>query len=121
MGCWFARSLWNVVDLVNLSLFVVVICLRIWVVCRLASLDYGPLPTEYRDFYSVAFALLQVQNVLAVACILSYLKLLRYLQLSPRLSQLTQTISTAAFDLIGFLLIFVVVFCAFAQAPQLRS
>ena len=46
---------------------------------------------------------------------LSYLKLLRYLQLSPRLSQLSATISHAAADLSGFFLIFITVFFAYAQ------
>merc|ERR1719272_2844081 len=37
-------------------------------------------------------------------------------QLSPRLSQLTQTIARAAIDMANFMLIFLVVYVAYAQA-----
>ena len=60
------------------------------------------------------------QNIIAVTCVLSYLKLLRYLQLSPRLSQLSATISHAAADLSGFFLIFITVFFAYAQVCSPR-
>ena len=56
------------------------------------------------------------QDIISIACVLSYVKLLRYLQLSPRLSQLTLTLSAAAPDLAGFMIIFLVVYTAYAQA-----
>eukprot|EP00965_Chrysotila_dentata_P214629 6188296-Pleurochrysis_carterae.AAC.2 len=52
---------------------------------------FDPPPNVYENFYTVARSMRVAQNLLAVACILSYLKLLRYLELSPRLSQLTRT------------------------------
>ena len=44
----------------------------------------------------------QVSNIMALTAILMWLKLLRYLQLSARLSQLTQTIARAAIDMANF-------------------
>ena len=52
---------------------------------------------------------------MALTAILMWLKLLRYLQLSARLSQLTQTIARAAIDMAHFMLIFLVVYIAYAQ------
>ena len=63
--------------------------------------------------YQYGEGLKEVQQLIAVTCVLSYLKLLRYLTISPRLSQLTLTVKAAASDLGGFMIIFVVVFQQF--------
>ena len=51
---------------------------------------------------STTYAPRQVSNIMALTAILMWLKLLRYLQLSARLSQLTQTIARAAIDMANF-------------------
>ena len=78
--------------------------------------EFSPPPNKYENFNSAAFGIYQAQNVIAVTCIFSYVKLLRFLQLSPRLSQLTLTLSEAASDIGAFMIIFLVVFLAYAQA-----
>ena len=67
-------------------------------------------------FHNPAWSIYQVSNIMALTAILMWLKLLRYLQLSARLSQLTQTIARAALDMANFLIIFLVVYVAYAQA-----
>lgn len=55
---------------------------------------------------------------MALTAVLMWLKLLRYLQLFSRLSQLTQTIGRAAVDMGNFMLIFLVVYIAYAQVTH---
>jgi hypothetical protein len=56
----------------------------------------------------------QTQNLTAFNCVLTYMKLFKYLQFSPRLSQLTHTLTEASEDLAGFLFMFLLVFMAYA-------
>ena len=73
-----------------------VIGLRIFVLTLLNSLNFNPPPNQFSDFHNPAWSIYQVSNIMALTAILMWLKLLRYLQLSPRLSQLSATISHAA-------------------------
>ena len=56
----------------------------------LNSLNFNPPPNQWSDFHNPAWSIYQVSNIMALTAILMWLKLLRYLQLSARLSQLTQ-------------------------------
>ena len=82
-----------------------VIGLRIFVLTLLNSLNFNPPPNQFSDFHNPAWSIYQVSNIMALTAILMWLKLLRYLQLSARLSQLTQTIARAALDVANFLII----------------
>ena len=109
-------NFWRVLDLLNYTMFMAVIGLRIFVLTLLNELNFNPPPNEFSNFHDPAWSIYQVSNIMALTAILMWLKLLRYLQLSARLSQLTQTIARAAIDMGNFMLIFLVVYTAYAQA-----
>ena len=88
-------------DLFNYTFFMVVVCLRIYILALLNQTDFDPPSNVYSNFFSTAYAIYAVSEIISLTCILSYLKLLRYLQLSPRLSTLTNTISHAAADIVA--------------------
>ena len=108
-------SFWRVLDLLNYTMFMAVIALRIFVLSLLNELNFNPPSNVFANFHDPAWSIYQVSNIMALTAILMWLKLLRYLQLSPRLSQLTQTIARAAIDMANFMLIFLVVYVAYAQ------
>lgn len=56
----------------------------------------------------------QSNNFTAFNCVLTYMKMFKYLQFSTRLSQLTHTLTEASEDLAGFLFMFLLVFMAYA-------
>ena len=112
----FFLSFWRIMDLLNYTMFMVVIGLRIYVLSLLNQLNFNPPSNIYADFNAPAWSIYQVSNLMALSSILMWLKLLRFLQLSKRLSQLTQTIARAAIDMSNFMLIFLVVYIAYAQA-----
>lgn len=112
----FFQSGWNVMDFINYNFFMAVIVLRLYILKLLNDVAFDPPPNVYSDFYQTARFIYTVANIISVTCILSYLKLLRFLQLSARLSTLTNTISAASSDIGHFLVIFFVVFLAYAQA-----
>ena len=107
----FFKSFWNLADLVNYSLFMAILGCRIYTLTLLNELDFQPpsspsRPIEldagwlrlksphpplhadvFSDFHLTAIGLYQVSNLMAVTCVITWFKLLRFLQLSSRLSQ----------------------------------
>ena len=54
-------SAWNVLDLVNLSMLLVVIALRVWILYLLNILNFNPPPNEYAEFHSTAVSIYTIQ------------------------------------------------------------
>ena len=84
---FFFTSFWNVMDLVNYSMFMGVVAMRIYILTLLNSLDFNPPYNVYSNFHATAWTIYQAQNLIAVTCILSWLKLLRFLMISTRITQ----------------------------------
>jgi len=113
---WFAyiSSVWNVIDLFNLSLFIIFFFFRFFFVALTSLLDFRPSPSTYSEFRYMAGLVYQSQNLTAFNCVLTYIKMFKYLQFSTRLSQLTHTLTEASEDLAGFIFMFLLVFMAYA-------
>ena len=54
-------SAWNVLDLVNLSMLLIVIALRVWILYLLNILNFNPPPNEYAEFHSTAVSIYTIQ------------------------------------------------------------
>eukprot|EP00304_Pavlova_gyrans_P012362 CAMPEP_0206063102 /NCGR_PEP_ID=MMETSP1466-20131121/58059_1 /ASSEMBLY_ACC=CAM_ASM_001126 /TAXON_ID=44452 /ORGANISM="Pavlova gyrans, Strain CCMP608" /LENGTH=689 /DNA_ID=CAMNT_0053438471 /DNA_START=131 /DNA_END=2200 /DNA_ORIENTATION=+ len=113
---WLAyiSSVWNVIDVLNLSLFIVFFFYRFFFVALTSLINFRPSPDTYSEFRYMAELTYQSQNLAAFNCVLTYVKLFKYLQFSTRLSQLTHTLTEASEDLAGFLFMFLLVFMAYA-------
>merc|ERR1712072_991549 len=97
-------------DSVNYFFFIVVTAFKVHVLLLVMDVNFTPPDDEYVDFMSIAFYIYQIQNWNSFNVVLSWFKLFKYLQLSPSLSQLTQTLSMAARDISIFLVMMFIVF-----------
>eukprot|EP00760_Papus_ankaliazontas_P030738 PhM_4_TR4995/c1_g6_i1/m.73172 len=113
-------SVWNALELVNLSIFIIVFAFRWkwWDLClnrdvKLDTIAYRQAyPGELDDI--MTFYLQQVYFN-SVNTILTFLKLLKFLRLNDRLNILTRTLSESQDSIIGVLFIFFLVVTAFAM------
>ena len=58
-------------DVVNLSMLLVVIALRVWILYLLNILNFNPPPNQFSDFHNPAWSIYQVSNIMALTAILA--------------------------------------------------
>ena len=63
--------------------------------------EFAPKPGEYADFYGMAFYVHTIQNWLGISALLTYGKLIKYLQINTRVSALTRTFMHTKAELFG--------------------
>jgi len=107
-------SVLNMIDFLNLGLFIVFYFYRFFFVTLVSLLNFRPPPDTYSEFRYMSELTYQSQNLTAFNCVLTYMRMFTYLQFSTRLSQLTHTLTEASEDLVGFLFMFLLVFMAYA-------
>jgi hypothetical protein len=116
----FFFDLWNVLEIANLAIFMVVLGFRIaWIKrCVDADLriDYLTYTQQYPtaldgilDDYSMQVYLNSINIVL------TFLKMLKFLRLNDRLNVLTRTLSASQDSIVGVLLIFLLIVTAYAM------
>lgn len=111
----FFLNFWNLIDIINLVLFLIVFLLRsIWFLQTeihpfdITSTGY-PLSLEFvADVWNLE------QQINAFNAVLCFLRVFKFLQLNDRLNLLGRTISEATGDLIGFLFMFAIVFLGYS-------
>jgi len=115
-GWDYLKDGWNTIDVTNLVLFVCVIYIRI--VADVAA--YQLRDTIEKDSYVSMQCLLYTFNILnyfnAFNAVLCFLKVFKYLAVSPTLGMLNKVIAVAAPDLFGFLFMFIVIMFGFTIA-----
>jgi hypothetical protein len=115
--CAYWKKMWNILEVMNLTLFLCVIVMR--AICDRASyrlVDEVRSGASYVHFHPLAYTLNQVQNISAFNAVLSWIKVFKYLGVSPNMSQLTRVLAAAARPILVFSLMFVVVYFGFATS-----
>lgn len=111
---------WNLVELVNLGIFIGVFALRVmWIIkcintdLTLNSLVYNPVyPVRLEDIMNLYVFQIYLTSINTV---LTFIKILKFFRLNDRLNVLTRTLSESQDSIIGVLLIFLLVVTAFAM------
>lgn len=111
----YLASGWNLLDLLNIGLFVATLVLRtigdfVAVDLRAALAD----GERYVDFQPLAYTQNQALNCTAFNAVLCWIKVFKYLGASASMSQLTRVLSRAAKNLAIFALMFMIVYAGFA-------
>lgn len=113
----FFINAWNVMEFVNLTIFIVMYSYR-WSWMTLSrSIDLTKIldRTDYSDELQASLVNYQTQVWFnAVNTVLTFLKLLKYVRLNDRLNILTRTLAACQQSLIGVLVLFVYVVFGFA-------
>lgn len=115
------KSLWNCLDVLIVALSVVAIIMNITRTAMVGNLLKGLLEnhTAHPSFESLANLQVQFNNMAAVIVFFSWVKLFKFINFNKTMSQLSSTMSRCAKDLVGFAIMFFIIFLAYAQLAYL--
>ncbi|XP_061686297.1 polycystin-2 [Syngnathoides biaculeatus] len=115
------RNLWNCLDVLIVTLSVVAIIMNITRTAMVSHLLKTLLEnyTTHPTFEPLADLQLQFNNVVAIIVFFSWVKLFKFINFNKTMSQLTGTMSRCAKDLLGFAIMFFIIFLAYAQLAYL--
>ncbi|XP_076980518.1 polycystin-2-like protein 1 [Tamandua tetradactyla] len=114
-------SIWNVLDLVVILLSIVAMGFHIFRTLEVNRL-MGKLlqqPNIYADFEFLAFWQTQYNNMNAVNLFFAWIKIFKYISFNKTMTQLSSTLARCAKDILGFAVMFFIVFFAYAQLGYL--
>ncbi|TKS68339.1 Polycystin-2 Polycystic kidney disease 2 protein -like protein [Collichthys lucidus] len=115
------KSLWNCLDVLLVVLSVVAIIMNITRTAMVGNLLKGLLENHsaHPSFESLANLQVQFNNVAAIIVFFSWVKLFKFINFNKTMSQLSSTMSRCAKDLVGFAIMFFIIFLAYAQLAYL--
>uniref|UniRef100_A0A8C2U7Y5 Polycystin 2 like 1, transient receptor potential cation channel n=1 Tax=Coturnix japonica TaxID=93934 RepID=A0A8C2U7Y5_COTJA len=114
-------SIWNILDVVVILLSIVAIGFHIFRTIEVNRL-LGELlkhPETYADFEFLAFWQTQYNNMNAVNLFFAWIKIFKYISFNKTMTQLSSTLARCAKDILGFAIMFFIVFFAYAQLGYL--
>ncbi|XP_068574232.1 polycystin-2-like protein 1 [Cebidichthys violaceus] len=115
------KSIWNILDIVVIMLAIVAIVFNIFRTVKVDKL-LGKLleqPGIYADFEFLAFWQTQYNNMNAVNLFFAWIKVFKYISFNKTMTQLSSTLGRCAKDILGFAIMFFIVFFAYAQLGYL--
>ncbi|XP_066535300.1 polycystin-2-like protein 1 [Hoplias malabaricus] len=115
------KSIWNILDVVIILLAIVAIVFNVFRTIKVDKL-LGKLledPGIYADFEFLAFWQTQYNNMNAVNLFFAWIKIFKYISFNKTMTQLSSTLARCATDILGFAVMFFIVFFAYAQLGYL--
>ncbi|XP_076830129.1 polycystin-2 isoform X2 [Brachyhypopomus gauderio] len=115
------KSLWNCLDVVIVMLSVPAIIMNIHRTSAVSSRLRYLLENHstYPNFEPLAHLQVQFNNLAAIIVFLAWVKLFKFINFNKTMNQLSSTVSRCAKDLLGFAIMFFIVFLAYAQLAYL--
>ncbi|KFP76048.1 Polycystic kidney disease 2-like 2 protein, partial [Apaloderma vittatum] len=115
------RSAWNWLDLLLLVVSILAIAFNIYRTAKVSLLMEELLADAhaYPDFYFLAFWQVLYNNMIAVNIFFAWIKIFKYISINKTMTQLSCTLSRCAKDIVGFAIMFFIVFFAYAQLGYL--
>uniref|UniRef100_A0A8C2WMC4 Polycystin-2 n=1 Tax=Cyclopterus lumpus TaxID=8103 RepID=A0A8C2WMC4_CYCLU len=115
------KSLWNCLDVLIVVLSVVAIIMNITRTAMVGNRLKGLLENHnaHPSFEPLANLQIQFNNMAAVIVFFSWIKLFKFINFNKTMSQLSGTMSRCAKDLVGFAIMFFIIFLAYAQLAYL--
>ncbi|KAG9485041.1 hypothetical protein GDO78_008258 [Eleutherodactylus coqui] len=119
--CKYFTSIWNILDVVVIMLSLVAISFHIFRTMEVNRLMGSLLenPKIYADFEFLAFWQTQYNNMNAVNLFFAWIKIFKYISFNKTMTQLSSTLARCAKDILGFAIMFFIVFFAYAQLGYL--
>uniref|UniRef100_A0A8C2X4A3 Polycystin 2 like 1, transient receptor potential cation channel n=1 Tax=Cyclopterus lumpus TaxID=8103 RepID=A0A8C2X4A3_CYCLU len=119
--CSYFQSIWNILDIVVIMLAIVAVVFNVFRTVKVDTL-LGKLleqPGIYADFEFLAFWQTQYNNLNAVNLFFAWIKVFKYISFNKTMTQLSSTLGRCAKDILGFAIMFFIVFFAYAQLGYL--
>jgi len=114
-------SVWNNLDLVVILNAAICIALSIASIITINGKleDLLDTPDVFADFTSLGDTMKNINNAIAVNVFFAWIKLFKYISFNKTMTQLSSTLARCAGDVMGFGVMFFIVFFAFAQLGYL--
>ncbi|XP_059178579.1 polycystin-2-like protein 1 [Physella acuta] len=120
-GYRYFLDFWNILDVVLLLVAAVCITFNIYrsttISSKLEALLQDPL--KYAAFENLGFWEVRFNNSVAITVFIAWVKVFKYISFNKTMTQLSTTLSRCAKDLLGFFIMFFIVFLAFTQLGYL--
>uniref|UniRef100_A0A1A7WAE6 Polycystin-2 n=3 Tax=Iconisemion striatum TaxID=60296 RepID=A0A1A7WAE6_9TELE len=115
------KSMWNCLDVLIVALSVVAIVMNITRTAMARNLLSGLLEnyTAHPRFEPLANLQVYFNNMAAAIVFFSWVKLFKFINFNKTMNQLSSTMSRCAKDLVGFAIMFFIIFLAYAQLAYL--
>ncbi|KNC54914.1 polycystic kidney disease 2 [Thecamonas trahens ATCC 50062] len=120
-GCWeYWHNLWNVIDWINLLLFLAAFCVRIALVATFEKMNLDPrATTRFYNFQTLVLLNSAENNILASNAFILWFKVYKYTKFFPPMRTVSDTIARSIQNTIGFVAVVMFVLFGFAQAGVL--
>uniref|UniRef100_A0A8D0KHC3 Polycystin 2 like 2, transient receptor potential cation channel n=1 Tax=Salvator merianae TaxID=96440 RepID=A0A8D0KHC3_SALMN len=115
------KDAWNWLDMLLLLLSVFAIAFNVYRTLEVSRLMENLLSNSnaYPDFYFLAFWQTRYNNMISVNVFFAWIKIFKYISFNKTMTQLSSTLSRCAKDIIGFAIMFFIIFFAYAQLGYL--
>ncbi|MBN3281828.1 PKD2 protein, partial [Polyodon spathula] len=115
------RSLWNCLDILIIVLSLAAVVINIYRTTTVKAVLKYLLENQetFSNFEQLAYLQIQFNNLAAVIVFFSWIKLFKFINFNKTMSQLSSTLSRCAKDVIGFAIMFFIIFLAYAQLAYL--
>ncbi|XP_023559096.1 polycystic kidney disease 2-like 2 protein isoform X1 [Octodon degus] len=111
------KSIWNWLELLLLLLCFVTVFF--YANCNIQNfLLLGQLlksTEKYSDFYFLAYWHIYYNNIIALTIFFAWIKIFKFISFNKTMSQLSSTLSRCIKDIVGFAIMFFIIFFAYAQ------
>ncbi|XP_023371820.1 polycystic kidney disease 2-like 2 protein isoform X1 [Otolemur garnettii] len=111
------RSIWNWLELLLLLLCFVAVCFNIYCNTQIVLLLGQLLKSteKYSDFYFLAYWNIYYNDIIAITIFFAWIKIFKFISFNKTMSQLSSTLSRCIKDVVGFAIMFFIIFFAYAQ------
>ncbi|KAL6091589.1 hypothetical protein STEG23_001244 [Scotinomys teguina] len=111
------KSVWNWLELLLLALCFLAV--SFYAYCNMQNfLLLGRLlknTESYPDFYFLAYWHIYYNDIIAITIFFAWIKILKFISFNETMSQLSSTLSRCMKDIVGFAIMFFIIFSAYAQ------
>ncbi|XP_042324484.1 polycystin-2 isoform X2 [Sceloporus undulatus] len=118
---FYFRNLWNCLDVLIIVLSVAAIGINVYRTSTVDRLLKELLENQnnFPDFEPLAYWQTQFNNIAAITTFFVWIKLFKFISFNQTMSQLSSTMSRCAKDVLGFAIMFFIIFIAYAQLAYL--
>ncbi|XP_060034570.1 polycystin-2-like protein 2 [Erinaceus europaeus] len=111
------KSIWNWLELLLLMLCFVAVGFNLYCTIQTSLLLQELLNSteNYSDFYFLAYWNINYNNVIAVTIFFAWIKIFKFISFNKTMYQLSSTLSRCIKDIVGFAIMFFIIFFAYAQ------
>ncbi|CAF4480352.1 unnamed protein product [Rotaria socialis] len=115
------KSIWNVLDVLIIVISYICVAFNIYRQIKVGQILDELLKNQnsFADFEFLTYWQIQFNNIVAFAVFLAWIKIFKYVSFNKTMTQLSTTLSRCAKDVMGFSVMFMIVFLAYAQLGYL--